>query len=281
MACEPMYMYMSLIQRIVQLLTSREEGLRAYELDIITSIHSIVSPLARTIIQAQLDEVAFIQRHAIDKEVNLYPQVPQQSGDSARLPSPFPEWPIGVVYCSAPAYPSLVRATLWIASGRVFSIVFGQSPVAHSVRVVRAHVLFDPTMGMQQLRSGVPEMQYHEPASDDPIPGLDSRAVQPRLVPDLRERFLIPAKLCTPTDYCEVLTRTNGCQVGKWRINGLPLREVAMEGSNLFVLAESHGAELLCALDGDLDKNTYLWNIEEDKGTVVGPSFVSALKTLN
>jgi hypothetical protein len=268
---------MSIIRKISHLLSWRRKQLRPYELETLITIQATLSPRARSIIDSQLTHFAFVQRHVSDKEVNFYFRVAAGEAVSPLLPSPFPEWPIGIAYFSTSndAFPT--RATVWVANGQLFSIVFSRSPTEGVLSVLEKQMLLDPIHEEDKLTPTSQNVDYLIQRIRPLLPNVQISAIQPPLDADLRRRLLIPTADCVPHDFCTLLSNANGCRVENWQINGLPLREVAMEGSNLFVLAEAEG-QLLCAKDGDRARSVYLWNIDNENEISMGTAFANAFK---
>lgn len=271
---------MSIIRRILRRLIPSRTALHDYETSILQATYDLLAPNARETFERQLKDIALVQRHVRDKEVNLYPKSEDAAEAGHLLASPLLEWPIAMILCRFPHYPESVRATLWVAGGRVFSLIFSDSPTAAGgiCRIDNSYLLFDPT------KDTLDEATYIAPGRLAKVCGIGSLAhridpssVAPPLPRHIQERFLLPANGCVPRDYRELMQHTNGFRVGDWHVGGLPLREVAMDGANFFVLAESSEPFVLCAMDRNRERTTYLWNLEEDRGRPLGPSFLDAL----
>jgi hypothetical protein len=268
-----------MLPNVLNWLFSHRAALLSHERQLIDSTLAAIMPKTRLTLQSQLQHLDFVQRHCDGKEVNLYYKSCVRDG-GLMVPDMLLEWPIAVLRCFfQPSEPN-VRASIWIASGRLFSIVFSrQVPrnAQNNIRVLRTEVLFDPfaSHAAQLVQPRKANWQHWESlrrrCHDTPAPPLDER---------LRERFLVPSDGCLPIDFVELLNYTNSFEINNWRIMGLPLREVAMKSFNLFVLAESTDAKCLCARDGDAAKNTYLVNLEDQSQRKLSERFYDALDSL-
>jgi hypothetical protein len=267
---------MSIVQKLFQLLSSKRKALRPYEADALVAIKKRLSLLAQKTIEQQLARFAFVQRLVSDKEVNLYFKASNGEGTAPTLQSPFSEWPIGIVYFSASNSPSPFRATVYVANAQLFSIVFSRSPIGCALSVSDTQIILDPFHHKPKVAPDSHDADHLIKGITQLLPNFPVRAVEPPLDVELRTRFLIATANSLPHDFSNLLSHANGCYIKNWRINGLPLREVPMEGANLFVLAESE-SQLLCAKDGDGTTSVYLWNMDEERESHAGSSFESAL----
>ena len=267
------------IKWVLELLGLAGGNLRKYEAAVLSSARELISQDARSRMEWQIGDIERIQRIVNDKEVDLYSK---SSGavELVRLfASSISEWPMAMIFCELPHCPSPVRVTVWVVDGRVFSMIFSQSPTASGeCRIIGSELLYDPTI--ETGGASVPTILNTEIESwglNSAVSQIDISTIRPPLQFRLQERFILPGGHCIPHDYRELMQRTNGFRIGTWRIAGLPLREVAMEDSNLFLLAESTEPQILCAMDSDRSRNTYLWNLEENQGISLGPRFIAAL----
>jgi hypothetical protein len=272
-------MGMSFMSAIRQLFASRRWRLKECETQVIAALLAAIPSTTRAILELQLQRIAFVQRHAADKEVNFYYDAPPGEGDEPTIVSRFESWPICICYlATADGFPPR-RATIWIVSGKLFSIIFSFVPSNTAYSVVETILLAG--RGEDELAWGIEELEVLPSTRSivDVMPRVDNSSIMPPLSPALRAIFLKPCELCLPADFVELLEYTNGFCIGRWRVHGLPLEEVAMDGPNLFVLARSDGAQLLCASDGDYRRKVYLWDIESFQSQSFGSSFIDLLNS--
>jgi hypothetical protein len=277
------------IRDLLRFMVRGRSRFRPYEDAVLAATAASLGNRARHALQSQLEQVAFVQRHVCDKEVNIF-YAPKGSPQDSAVRTIFDEYPLAMVWCSS-GFGDAIRATVWIVKDRLFSIVFDRCPShleSAQVSVLRTLVLCDPSADPVEF------------AHDRPDPGqladylgahlakyLSRESVVAPLSPRWRERLLGVAAHCLPLDFQSLLAWTNGFQLGHWRVLGLPLREVAMEGSNLWVVAEcgpemgaESGPEVLCAKDGDLSRTLYLVHLEDETETPLGPQFQQAAEAL-
>jgi hypothetical protein len=274
---------MSFIQKIVQSVLPVGRRFRTYEHIILASLEAALEPRGRMALRYQLEHVSRIQRHVTNKEINMYYDAHLACSDQV-FQCDFAEYPIALLWCSVPECSNLVRASVWIVGGRLFSIVLSRSPGRDwdvGFNVIRTLILCDPSTERVELPTEVVELgslaQY---VGEHLQRRIERRSVLCPLPEPLRERFLLPASDCVPLDYYHMLSITNGYQLENWRILGLPLREVAMEGSNLFVLAESSDSKVLCATDGDTTRALQLVDLEDHSQRELRSQLKAALETL-
>lgn len=280
-------MRMSFLNRLLSRGAPRVELLRPYERAVVNSLKPVLSLRAWTALQEQTRSVASVQRLAGGKEVNLFYDRTLTLASSL-APSPFETWPIAVVHCRAIHSIRGIRASVWIAQGKIASIVFNDFPVAAGIDELagmHAQVVFDPFAvdGVQESDARQPDsIALHLEQAPPEIIELARRVGEPAMRPPLSPRYqsqlLVPAQDCLPHDCAELLRYTNGLQLNGWNFAGLPLQEVAMEGANLFVLADADAPYVLCAKDGDAMRNIYHFDLEDHRERCVGNSFLKSLE---
>lgn len=260
----------------------RSRRMWPYERTILATLPAVASTQASEAVRNQLSRIRIIQRHTHGKEVNLYLQdsrIPRQW----LVPSPFRAWPIATVSCRWLPSQEVSRASIWMVSGRVFSIIFSDLPIRMNDReltVLSTELLFDPFAPGNELVAPTSNIATRPQSIAQILPNATQilrAALSFALPARLQERFLSVARHCLPADYCELMTETNGFEVNEWRVTGLPLDEIAMERYNLFVLARSRRGEMLCVRDGDSSQKVILVDAEDLSETPMGQSFIAAL----
>lgn len=279
---------MSLRRRIVPFWRKRRAGvakLRDCEASVIESVKTAISPRAWSAVQEQIGTVSRIHRSISGKQVTFCFDE-QQTITKWLIPSPFEAWPIAVAYCGVRGGATAIRATVWIVSGRISDIIFSEVPSKISsgeMSVISAERLFDPVeptplqeaRTVEALTEGVQIVNEIEEIAAS----VGYTRMRPPLPDAIRERFLVPVRDCIPLDFVKLLQGTNGFSINGWNVPGLPLQEVAMDGHNLFVLADSAQPYVLCAMDGDSARRAYLFDLEDMRGVEIGDSCCSALLT--
>lgn len=271
-------------RNLLRLVSWRRVATRPYERDVLASVGAALPHMTRTVLEHQVARISFAQRHVVDKEVNFYFE-DGALANSALLPSEIPEWPIAMVRCPTAVADEFIRATVWVVSGKLFSIVFSDPPsqlLARGLGSLPVTLLVDASDEIAAAYLRGPLSSVPQPRIEDLIAKLrmpvDRISVRSPLAAAIRERFWLPVADCAPLDFSEILAFANGFEVGRWRVSGLPLREVAMEESNLFVLAESEGGEMLCAIEKDRDRRVQRIELEDGRTTGVAEDFITALR---
>lgn len=260
----------------------RDRTLRPIETLVLDSLQSIVSRAAWAALREQAGAISFVYRDPTGKGVSFGFDRHQMLGKWLS-PSLFDAWPIAIVYIRLPGRAMNIRASVWVATGRIQGITFSDIPTrsdAVDPTVVASELLYDP------LSAHFDTTSRREAPLPEPYPAVWNEVVAMRLgaarvrAPlgaSLPERFLLPARDYLPRDFADLMRYTNGFALNGWLISGLPIEEVAMERSNLFLLGASTGENVLCAMDGDRDRNVYVFNWEDQSARRLGGSFMSAL----
>lgn len=262
----------------------RRHRLRPYEEAVVASLEPVVSPSTWAAVREHIAAVSFVQRHTRGKEVNLY--YSDRLMCKCIAPSPFDAWPIAITRYHVQNEPTTIRASVWIAGGRLFSILFSHSPSPYrtgELSVLSTDILFDPLAfplrGSLDLVLNGNDLSHAPRYIREMAASFGPDAQSRPLVAEVRERFLLPARDCLPNDFMNILGYTNGFGINGWHCAGLPIQEVAMEEANLFVLASASEPVVLCAVDGDKTRRVYFYDLERDKGRRLGDSFLAALES--
>jgi hypothetical protein len=274
---------MSFIRKIMQSVFTVGTRFRTYEQLVLASTEAALGPRARMALRSQIERVSRIQRLVNDKDVSIYYDARYVCHDEP-LRCNFAEYPLAVSWCASSECSKSIRATVVIVEGKLFSIVFNRSPGRDGdvgFNVLQTLILFDPSNESFEGPTRLVELGPLSQCVGDRIQQhIERGSVLGPLPEQLRERFLIPAADCVPRDYQNMLGITNGYQLQNWRVLGLPLREVAMEQSNMFILAESSDGKVLCATDGDQTRTLRLLDLEDESQATLGSRFKVALEAL-
>lgn len=269
-----------MMRSIRSLFPWHRRGLRPFEKAVLDSLEPVISPGAWTAVQEQIDAISASHNDVTRKEVSFSFD---RHFTKWLLPSAFPG-PLAMARCRSTERAGTIRATVLVDSGQLAFIVYSERPEpprGGEFSVQSAEVIFDPLD--TRWRDGVTTQRSDVAKAPVPIQELIGRVgvkeMRAPLVAGLRDAFLLPARDCVPSEYVELLPYTNAFQFNGWNFTGLPLDEIAMDGPNHFVLAESSEEPLqLHAVDGDSERKVYLYDYVDDEGRCLGESFLAALQ---
>lgn len=192
----------------------------------------------------QLDRINMVQRHADDKEVNLYCM---KLGQTVPLPESymFPvktnEYPLASVLLSDSQANNKTEALLWVVRGRVFSINFNKSPkrLGKDISISSARLLTDLKI---------------EQSSTDHL-----------------SNFVLPA------DYRQ-LVKGGDTTINDWRVLApLNTRIVVQPSCNICVIAERNESAYIGVRADDKKGELVLFDFETNKETRLGTDLLAAL----
>jgi hypothetical protein len=243
--------------------------LRPVERRLIEELANELPPEAKSLLLRQVGQVNLVQRHAKDKEVNLYSRKRGSLlfDEDSLFPAGEDAMRIARVSFSVKDRPDLCHVDFWVVGRHIFSLEFNQSPAgipSDGIEIRKTTVLADP------MRPTEPEKR--KPITTEVLTGWlkewcvkwHVRELFEPLPQSERENHLrlIDAKL--PQDYLELIAQTEGMRIESWLIHGLSkMRDVVMPEENYLVLAENDELGLLAVKKESVDRLVYLFKYEE------------------
>jgi hypothetical protein len=278
---------------LLDFLLSGRADFYPFEMRIIDAVKSRLDDDAATRLQRQIEVINKIQRLADGKEVNLY----QMRGgkavfdDERRFPDAADEALLASVNLTGPDERANLKAEVWLAKGRLFSLVFNKPPkqffagmnlTVAQPPITDVKIWFDP-------------MHPHVPSADKSV---DASALRgwlrewhaKGLVADLHAP-LPPAECAAriaridaqlPTDYLELVAQTEGARLAASVVYGVAeTRQVVWPEANYYIMAEIEWIGALAVKEGDRNAEIYLLRYDENNVRPVGTSLQKALTDLS
>jgi hypothetical protein len=252
---------------------------------LVDALVATLSPEAGSIVTRQVQAVNRVQRHANDKEVNLYRirrGRPSREG-LPLFPIALPEVKLATITYRIIGEANSSRVDFWIANGRLFSLGFQETPKkisAGEVEIRDVKLLVDPmapataadrrSLDRGALTGWIAEWsKQHETTSlTEPLPRPE------------REHRLQQLEAALPSDYLDLVSQTEGLQINGGRVYGLSeIREVVMEDATYYVLAEMEDRGVLAVRQGNSDAVIYFFAYGAD-GVDSGGSLREAVEKL-
>jgi len=243
----------------------RRPPLRPLEIKLIDALGAALAPEASRLLVKQVDAVNRVQRHANDKEVNLY-QIRRGRVSFEGIPM-FPlttqEAKLGTVTYKVTGESRTRRVDFWLVRGHLFSLQFRESPRGidaeqADIRDVKLHA--DPMvpvaapqprpLSAAAMTGWLAEWAHRWQVSDlrEPLP------------PEERAEKLGQIGATVPSDYGELLSQTDGLEIGGCRVYSLSdIREVVMPDATYYILAEMADRGVLALKQGESDGSIYFF----------------------
>lgn len=256
--------------------------LSTLEQRILGAVERALPAEAARILRCQIEEVNLVQR--TDREVNLYRTKFRflQRDYSLYFANRLPEVRLAEADLSltlGDAEPAI--ATVWLVSGRVFSIEFS-SPLPREreeTAVARLRLLLDPQVPeSEDMRSGDPRLVYSW------MEGLGLKdevvSVRPPLPEPRRSDWLQLLWTRLPDDWISMIGEFDGFVTRSMTIHGLlGLPHAHFSDVTLLVLAEKGGSlDCLCVRGGSETGEVLLADYEGKVQQSLGQSFREALR---
>ncbi|MBX9878153.1 MAG: hypothetical protein K2Y22_06800 [Candidatus Obscuribacterales bacterium] len=216
----------------------------AVETLVLEAVGGLLTITWKEIYDYQLSRVNKIQRHANDKEVNLYcvefgKVVPLPESDM--LPNIKTEYPLASVSIVDSQTNVEIKAIVWVATRRIFSINFDKSPnsLSRNISVSKAKLLTDLSSGESST--------------------------------DHLKDFVLPQ------DYLD-LVRNGDTTINGWQVLApINTRIVVQEEKNLCILAIRNESAYIGVHEGDQTGGLFLIDFETDEEAQLGNSLLLAL----
>lgn len=263
----------------------RGPPLKPLEKKLLDVLVAHLSSEAQAVLATQIGQVNLVQRHAGDKEVNLYHmERGKPAWDNVRLfPNASTETKLARISFAAADKSKPLRVEFWLVHGTLFSLQFTQSPRGidpERIEIKDVKVLADPMVPVVAEPRGL-----IEPDTLRDWPGEWATKWQ---LTDLREPLSEPqrrqvleqldAKL--PADYLELVTQTEGLAFDECVVYGLSeVRSVVLPAQNYYILAELADRGTLAVKEGQSDGKIYFVDYEGQEEEM-GTSFRAAVERL-
>jgi len=236
-----------------------DSSLRNYELACLNAIRSALTPPAQRVLSAQLEAFDLIQRFSNDRLVTFH-DLRNDLRDAS-----YKQWPEGQFFTSrrkeellvASAWfrfnskskvSDIVRVNIVLYGGRLGHMDFDKSPrkassgewAARDVEILRVTVWFDP---MSELFAPGPlEVGTLRGWIGDLAAAGGVVSARSPLPPERRSIALNQFETEFPSDYLEVITQADGCDLGGCKILGLSeLWRIVLLDRTFIVIAEVTG----------------------------------------
>ena len=231
---------------------------RSYEQAILDALIENSPESSRGILKSQLDRVSKIQRHAGGREVNLYCMKGGAAflDESLRFPNSKPELLLAKAAIESPCLREALRAEVWMANGRIFSLMFNRSPngIGKDFKVNHFEILSDP---MKQFVEG------EETIKD-------------------REKILEKINASLPEEYITMIEIKHDHSINGWQLYDIPnIRKIAFPDKNYYLLAEKEGRGAIAVAESNLSGELFYLDYEDDgpeKIRVPLCDFIEAIK---
>lgn len=265
-----------------------------FEIRVIEGVKSRLSSDTATQLQRQVDSINKVQRHTNGKEVNLYCIVRGKPAFDERLrfPGIAEQAILAAVRLTHPDKSAVLKIELWLANGRLFSLLFDKPPKQFFAGYSLEHVspaISEVTIGTDPGRG--PEILGAGGASAHPgtlngwpqallISG-QLRALRPPVPASQREALIAQIDARLPLDYLELVDQTDGALVGTCKVHGLTsIRKVVLPDVSYYILAELDNFGELAIKDGSRSGELCRIYYESDDVQPLSQSFRSALNEL-
>jgi hypothetical protein len=273
----------------IQSLFGGDGSFYSFERNLLDEVTSHLDARGKELLRRQISSINKIQRLSSGREVNLYRlhRGKPAFDDSIRFPNAADEALLASAFLIVPNKLAKLKAEVWLAKGRLFSLVYGKPPAQ-----------FFAETGLKSACPQVVEMKIWcdpmRPSSDEPEGPVDTSM----LTGWLREWFAkgmvsnlhaplpesdraaligqITARL--PADYVDLVGQTEGAKIGACTVYGLKkIREVVQPQATYYIVAELEGIGALVISEGGHDGVLHLMPYEGGDAKPIGSSLEQAL----
>lgn len=263
-----------------------------FESRILEKVKSRLNAESGKRLQRQIEVVNKIQRLSGGKEVNLYQMRHGKPvfDDSLRFPDAADEALLASVNLIDSNKRAKLKAEIWLAKGRLFSLVFNKPPkqffAGTSLKAIQPEIAdvkiwLDPmrppsvTTGKQVDVSALTGW-LHEWHAKVWVSGLHAPLPESERTACLER---IDARL--PSDYLDFIAQTEGAILVTCVVNGVAgIRQMVWPAANYYILADIEGLGALAVKECDCDAGLYLLHYEDNDARSVGASFPKAVADL-
>jgi hypothetical protein len=270
---------------LLDILLGRGSRLYPFEVSLIEAVIDRLSGESGLRLRKQVEAINKIQRIAEGKEVNLYKMSHGKpsfddglsftgTGDEALLATVSLEDPSGKR--------SRLKVELWLAHGRLFSLVFNERPgglfgqlQTAQPKIADVRIWFDP-MQSQKVPRRATSISPSDWLDDWQNKGRISQLQIP-LSREERTAALERIDAVLPADYVDLLSRTDGLKLGEYVVHGAAkIRKIVTVDANYYVLADAESNGLVVK-EGGQDGELFVLDYEDESMWPVGKSLKAAI----
>lgn len=277
---------------VLKFLLGRRAQLFPFENEILDALKSRLDAESGAKLQRQIEVINTVQRLAGGKEVNLYRLRHGKPvfADELRFPLAAEEVLLATAYLSAPGKRAKLKADIWLANGRLFSLVFNKPPkqffTGEDLKSVQPEIAdlkiwIDPnappvateagTVDVSALTGWMREWCFKGQVADlrKPLPEAQ------------RAEHLARIDARLPVDYLDLVAQTEGATLAGFVVSGTArIRQVVSPTANYYILADKEGIGALAVKQGDSNSELYWLPYEQDSVRSVGTSLATAITGL-
>lgn len=261
-----------------------------FEARIIEEVKSRMDNDGAARLQRQVEVINKIQRLTNGKEVNLYRMRHGKPSfdDTLRFANAADEALLASVNLTGADKRAKLKADIWLAKGRLFSLVFSKPPK-----------LFFAGMDLKSVQPDITDVKiWFDPTQPKPIDtvvdasaltgwlrdwnakGIISSLHAP-LSESKRSEYLDRVDAQLPPDYLELVSQTEGVHLAGCIVHGISaIRQIALPDASYYTLAELEGLGALAVKDGMSDAELYFLHYEDNDVRPLGKSLQNALVAL-
>ncbi|MBF0526405.1 MAG: hypothetical protein HQK56_15075 [Deltaproteobacteria bacterium] len=254
---------------------SKRAAFYKFERKVIDEVALYLPSDAGKLLLYQIDRINKIQRLSDGKEVNLYCIRHGRAAfdESLRFPDKKGELLLASAKLVHPGKRSKLKAEVWVANGRIFSIVFDKVPQKFfaglnldtlNVEIVDVQVWFNPMQprhtsepleDTQNLSGWLSVLRQYKQLEDTRKP----------LSEEERNVLLTAIDAQLPTDYLDAIKQTEGFTVDNCKVLGLSeIRKVTLPEQNYYIIAEIEGQAGIALMQGEKGPDIYWLDYEND-----------------
>lgn len=243
--------------------------LRPVEQQVLAAVGKKLNAAARERFEKQVGLVNKVQRFTAGREVNLYCM---RGGkvwfdDTLRFPLCRPEVRLATVSVRVPGRVPAIRSDVWLANGRVFSMVFASDlpeDIMNSAEVLDTRIWVDPMQADSDADHGV-DVGAVERWFGTFSGKWHVRAPKPALRPESYEEQLEDILPQLPGDLLDLFRISGGFEIGNWTVHGPDsLRTIVLQEGELVVLGENTDGAVLGVRRDDPERMIYFSSPGQD-----------------
>ena len=210
---------------------------------VMKTVSTKLSPAAKQLFDAQLNQFNLIQRHASGKEADFYVMRRGKPFMEERFRFPLrSEALLATIELISNIGQESLRAEVWIVNGGVFSLIFNKPPKnisEQSMYIAKINIQCDPMT----------------PASEKVIANVQRR-----------EQILSMINARLPDEYLLMVGEENGKSVNDWAVSGIKnIRKIVQRNGNYYILAEKQEMGVIGIKEDDWSGQLYYLDYEDDR----------------
>lgn len=247
---------------------------KPYEKMILDTLAKELSIEARKLFYEQISKINYIQRHAKNKEVNMYciSKGKPSRDQSIIFPLDNDETNLAEIQFYVPQLKAAYRSNIFLVKGSIFSIEFNKSPLKinnHKLEIQKISIFHDPMIKKTneiKIERKINEIDIW--LSEWVKDFKDISLFQP-LDTKIIEEKLSQINAMLPDDYLRIISQTEGLMTSDFSINGLcEITKIIFNECNYYFLATIGSRGILGVIEGSENCELYYLDFEQD-GSVV------------